>query len=491
MPPEPLDFQQAACTEYGPVTLPGLRADALTAMAALPARLPSADAQWLAEKTAWPCQVVESGGDVTGYRTRAVPDRFHVTLGSLSGAPGAARRPATLEFLLNPDAYARQVGVPVGNRGRLLLLADIAATVTRLHSMGITLADVPPKDLLFAMAPSPECFMTACGAMRLHGADAMPQAEAPDWRAPDGEPRGTQQADAYKFALLAIRVIARDQRSTDPAALASIAPALGDLARSALASDPAARPAPAAWHDQLIAAATAAGGPPATLPAKAGGITADPGRPGMPRALQAVAAIGVTAVLVIVVGAVASIRVKTTIAAAAPAPVAALAPQPTGPALPAPASSPATTVPASTQPATTLPATTAPATTATATGPPVSSAPAPPAPPPSTGTGQSAQAQCYQVLNSSNPYIAAANTDVEDKDVQAAASSLSQLGDNLTADEGQVADASERSAIGNVAADASAAGTALADGNYSAARSALSAMQTDVSALNQVCGTLS
>jgi hypothetical protein len=94
--------------------------------------------------------------------------------------------------------------------------------------------------------------------MRLRGADVLPQVETPNWQVPAGEEPATRASDAYKFALLAIRVIARDQDATDPAVLAGGAPALADLARESLRTDPAGRPAPEAWIHELQGAAQGA-----------------------------------------------------------------------------------------------------------------------------------------------------------------------------------------------------------------------------------------
>jgi serine/threonine protein kinase len=252
--------------EYNPGTLPHVQVNALTAMADLVSALPRPAGEWLCERTSWPAAVVESNGQVTGFLMRAVPDRFRFDLQNLSAAGGASKKLATLEFLLNDDAYVAQIGLLISERDRLLLLADIAATLSRLHSMNITVGDLSPKNLLFATTPAPECFLIDCDAMRLADMDVLPQVETPDWQVPAGERKGTRHSDAYKFALLAIRMFARDQAATDPAALAAVDTTLGDLARAGTATDPDQRPSPAEWAEHLTAAAQAAPTTPAQAP---------------------------------------------------------------------------------------------------------------------------------------------------------------------------------------------------------------------------------
>ncbi|WP_149038450.1 hypothetical protein, partial [Kitasatospora sp. MBT63] len=244
--------------EYSPAVLPRLDAAALENAAALLGRLTAAQGRWLCEKTAWPAAVVRRQGQTCGFLMRAVPDRYHFMLRTLTGAKTGSRRLATMEYLLNDDAYVAGIGLAVSDRHRLLLLADLAATMDRLHRLGVTVGDVSPKNLLFSLAPDPGCFLIDCDAMRLHGASALPQAETPDWQVPAGEERATRASDVHKLALLAVRIFARDQTTTEPTALGAISPALGDLARASLDPDPARRPTPDVWAERLASVAVGA-----------------------------------------------------------------------------------------------------------------------------------------------------------------------------------------------------------------------------------------
>ncbi|MFC4118237.1 hypothetical protein [Nonomuraea zeae] len=268
-----------AYKEYDPDVLQRLDVTALTAMTDLIGRLQGWDAAWLCDKTAWPAGLVEADGAVTGFLMRAVPHRFSFDLRTLSGT---VRKLTTMEFLLNDDAYVGQIGLRVSERDRLLLLADLADTLARLHSMDIVVGDLSPKNLLFSTEGSPECFLIDCDAMRLGGTEALPQVETPDWQIPSDEQKGTPQSDAYKFALLTVRVFARDQSATDLGRLAAVSPALADLASAGLHQPPSQRPAPAQWATLLRQTALSASTAPTTVAPPPLPPPGPPGPPGVP-----------------------------------------------------------------------------------------------------------------------------------------------------------------------------------------------------------------
>jgi len=264
--------------EYSAAVLPHLDAAALAAGVGLLGELSGAEGRWLCDRTAWPAAVVQRQGRTCGFLMRAVPDRFQFNLRTLTGVNGGPRRLANMEYLLNNDTYIAGIGLTVSDKDRLLLLADLAATLARLHRLGITVGDLSPRNLLFSVSPQPECFLIDCDAMRLRGATALPQAETPDWQVPAGEELATPTSDVYKLGLLAVRLFARNQTSTDTAALAAMSPALGALARASLDHDPARRPTPAAWAEQLTSAAATA----PTRPARKRGRTSGAATPAAP-----------------------------------------------------------------------------------------------------------------------------------------------------------------------------------------------------------------
>ena len=259
----------AVYKEYSAAVLPGLDAGALASMVNLLSERSREEGRWLCEKAAWPAAVVERQGHACGFLMRAVPDRFQFVLPGLAAGSAGSTRLANLEYLLNDDAYVASIGLKISDRTRLLLLADVAATLARLHRIGIAVGDLSPKNLLFSTDSQPECFVIDCDAMRLRGATVLPQAETPDWQVPAGQEKATQASDVYKLGLLAIRLFARDQTATDPAALTAIDPALGNLARSSLDADPAQRPTFDLWAEQLSAAIPTASTAPAAATATA------------------------------------------------------------------------------------------------------------------------------------------------------------------------------------------------------------------------------
>jgi hypothetical protein len=257
----------AVYKEYLSDVLPEADFDGLEAMAGLVPGLLEDEGRWLCERTAWPAGLVERDGQNTGYLMRIVPASFRlgqqedraeaVTAVSDPAEPSGGVRLATFEYLLDDIASTSDGGPQVSAHDRLLLLADLAVTLDRLHRLGIVVGNLSPRNLLFAQHPAPHCFVISCDSMRLDGRSALPQTEADEWQIPAGEQLATAQSDAYKFGLLAVRLIGRDRRSLDTHALATLDPALGTLAAAAIGPDPAVRPAPGEWVGILNSAAAA------------------------------------------------------------------------------------------------------------------------------------------------------------------------------------------------------------------------------------------
>lgn len=249
--------------EYSPSILPTVRFDILTQMVDLIPSLPRADGVWLAERTSWPVTLVTKAGAPRGFLMREVPTKFRFVYHGL-GNTGASRRLAEVGFLLNDDSYVAGIGLRVSERDRLLMLADFARVLDRLHRLDIAVGDLSPKNVLFSVTPKVRCFVIDCDAMRLRRSSAMPQVDTPGWFLPAGEAKATQHSDAYKFGMLAVRLLARDQMSMDTGALSRISQELGGLARDSLGDDPDGRPPPGGWIDALKAAVASASSRPAS-----------------------------------------------------------------------------------------------------------------------------------------------------------------------------------------------------------------------------------
>ncbi|MFI2714187.1 hypothetical protein ACH495_29105 [Micromonospora sp. NPDC018662] len=261
--------------EYDPAVRAQLDVAQLRRMVSFVPGLDPATGRWLCEQSAWPAALVTRGSAVCGLLMRRIPAEFEIVLPS---GGGATRRPAGFQFLLNSDPYLARMAIPVDDRGRLLLLADLARSLSRLHGLGVVVGDLSPNNLLFRLGDQPCCFFIDCDAMRLSGSSVLPQTETPDWEVPipGGEPLATPATDAYKFGLLAIRLFARDQTSRDPAVLAEVSDDLADLAEASLAVIPAQRPAPQDWiaalttvaaHDRLAGSPMPVRVGPAAVPA--------------------------------------------------------------------------------------------------------------------------------------------------------------------------------------------------------------------------------
>ncbi|MEU0403797.1 hypothetical protein ABZ318_26910 [Streptomyces sp. NPDC006197] len=234
-------------------------AGVLAAMVDFVPSLERGTGEWLANCTAWPAGLVVDSSGVRGFLMRRIPPRFTRTL---AFDPGVERA-AAFEYLLNNAVYLRTAGITITPRQRFELLLDLARTLGRLHSLGVVVGDISPKNMFFALDGTPGCFLIDCDAMVLHGRSMLPQVETPGWEVPSGEPKGTLASDAYKLGLLAARLFAGSQDGRDLRVLTATDPAVGRLAELSLSADPARRPAPEQWLNALADAIATA---PATLP---------------------------------------------------------------------------------------------------------------------------------------------------------------------------------------------------------------------------------
>ncbi|MGP4002731.1 hypothetical protein [Streptomyces sp. 8N706] len=245
-----------AYKEYSDASLATLNAPALDAMVVFIHGLDYAVGAWIGEHSSWPAKVVVHQGRTRGFLMRRIPDRFFRAVGPGNGP----RKPSGFEFLLNEDKYLTKVGIVISDEQRLRLLRDLGAMLARFHSLGAVVGDLSPKNLLFGLEPEPSCFLIDCDAMRLHGRDVLPQMETPGWNVPAGEPPATQRSDAYKFGLLAARLIGGQQDGKDVSALTAVDAELGALATRSWGT-PAGRPPLSEWFtplDRAIAAAPTA-----------------------------------------------------------------------------------------------------------------------------------------------------------------------------------------------------------------------------------------
>jgi len=212
------------------------------------------DWAFLDERLTWPLAMIYKGDRPTQLKPslnpgvqvlgflmpRLKPDY------QLSSAVLVGPHAQDMAFLLNADTYTTLIGLPVSDEGRLGVLSDLAATLTRLHRHGVTVGDLSPKNILFTLVPKPKCLLIDCDSMRLKGRDVQKQVETPAWEVPEGA-KATTASDAFKFGLIATRLFNRDQDSTDLSGLRGIATRLAHLAERSRDLDPGTRPSLEEW----------------------------------------------------------------------------------------------------------------------------------------------------------------------------------------------------------------------------------------------------
>jgi hypothetical protein len=253
--------------EYKPAALAGVDFGALSAMPALVEdTLSYAQAERLVSIAAWPCAIVQEAGSPTGFVMPAIPDDFFVALTTVKGVTSTT---GEFQHLLNHTSVLAARGITVDDVQRYTLVREAASGLAFLHKHGVCVGDVSPKNLLFCLTPREAVFFIDCDAMRINGTSALAQVETPGWSVPAGEELATIYSDTYKLGLLALRLIAGDQDSTNPAHLPAATPTLlRQIITDTLSNPPATRPLPEAWtyvlghaieqaqHDKLTAAKT-------------------------------------------------------------------------------------------------------------------------------------------------------------------------------------------------------------------------------------------
>ncbi|WP_431972355.1 hypothetical protein [Nocardia sp. bgisy134] len=248
--------------EYKSPVLPNIRVDVLEDMPSYLESLPFNEGMELLKRAAWPCRLVEEDHSATvlGFVMPAIPDEFFVDMVTVAGT---RRMTAEFQHLLNDDVYLAKRGIPLSDRARYELLGDAAEALTLLHRHHIAVGDLSPKNLLFSLRPERQVYFIDCDAMRMRSRSVSDQFETPDWEVRTvsaGEELATPQSDAYKFALLVLRLLAGHQSTRDPDRLpAGVPTAVRQLVRTALSAPVGQRPRPADWLQALNAAAAGAG----------------------------------------------------------------------------------------------------------------------------------------------------------------------------------------------------------------------------------------
>ena len=139
-------------------------------------------------------------------------------------------------------------GIAIDEAQRYALLREVASGLAFLHKHGVCVGDISPKNLLFSLSPHEAVYFIDCDAMRINGVSALPQVETPGWDVPAGEELATIYSDTYKLGLLALRLLAGDQDTTNPQYIPAGAPSmLRQIITDTLTNEPEKRPLPEAW----------------------------------------------------------------------------------------------------------------------------------------------------------------------------------------------------------------------------------------------------
>ncbi|GAA1071684.1 hypothetical protein [Tsukamurella spumae] len=239
--------------EYKPDVLRGLNVPQLVSLPQFLLDQPGAIALRLVTLCAWPCAVVEDQGRVTGFVMPLIPERFFIDMTTVRGAQ---RRTAEFQHLLNSAEYLAQRGISITESDIYRLIAAVADALTFLHSLGIAVGDMSPKNLMFTVQPEPAVYFIDTDAMRVRGNSVADQVESPGWSVPNGEELGTAFSDRYKLGLLALRLLCGDHDVSDPGRLPADVPAdIAGLIQRSLSVTPTARPAPSDWIPRANSAA--------------------------------------------------------------------------------------------------------------------------------------------------------------------------------------------------------------------------------------------
>ena len=245
--------------QYKPEVARSLDVPVLESMPAYLESLPFAEGIELLSIAAWPCRLVEDRGAVTGFVMPMIPETFFLQMKKSSGI---SREAAEFQHLLNDEGFLARRGIEVSDQDRYELLRAVVLALSVFHRHGIAVGDLSPKNLLFARRPAPGVYFIDCDAMRFQGRSVIHQVETPGWEVhavSPAEELGTPASDAYKLALLALRLLTGTQDARDPGRLPPTVPtAIRQLIQAALSADCVRRPKPADWVAPLGAAAMTA-----------------------------------------------------------------------------------------------------------------------------------------------------------------------------------------------------------------------------------------
>ncbi|SFL28881.1 hypothetical protein [Streptomyces pini] len=213
------------------------------------------DRDHLDARAAWPlCRVTDEGGRAVGFLMQRAPS--HMTWRTSAGKTKLVE----LQYLIRPPKAAwQEVSQPTPEQRRILARACVEA-IDWFHGAGLVVGDISQANVLWSLAPEPTVHFLDCDGFRRVGHGAVQaQADTPDWNdplAPSTE--ASVDTDAYKTALVAGRILARDPYLAPGQELQAVAGCLNDRQDAAVrrlfaqaAGERGTRPRPGEWRTAL------------------------------------------------------------------------------------------------------------------------------------------------------------------------------------------------------------------------------------------------
>ncbi|THV43277.1 hypothetical protein [Glycomyces buryatensis] len=194
--------------------------------------MPEHARELILHSTAWPTGVVLEQGKYTGMTMPEAASKFTAQIGGRS-------KLQELQYLIfgRKPIWGEGLVLPNPDQRRELVLGFVRL-FKALHDVDIIIGDVSPRNFLWSVEPHPTVYALDCDGFRVNGYDPpTPQAQTPDWEDPDQETgRATFESDRFKLALLVIRVLLTEPKTTpkdvasDPVRRAQLGDRVAELA---------------------------------------------------------------------------------------------------------------------------------------------------------------------------------------------------------------------------------------------------------------------
>jgi hypothetical protein len=234
-------------------------------------RLPHEHRRVMQRHFNWPVRVVTDGSDgsdgSSGVILSLLPDAFFFDLHLSSGR--IKRKPTEMQYFLQDQDYCSRTRVPALTLSeRRSMCRSLVYAMALLDRLDVVYGDLSARNVLFRIGPRPGVTLVDCDSVRARGSAAAvgKQPHSPDWEPPEAlralRRRDStaftiqnKETDRYKLGLAILRILTPGQgcaTSVDPSRARQCLPRnLYELLVSSLKSEPANRPAAAAWYEEM------------------------------------------------------------------------------------------------------------------------------------------------------------------------------------------------------------------------------------------------